>query len=155
MSVPNQFKVTLNRHKVNMKEKGPSWTAYYDYTLQDAFSHLNKSGLAVYFYLSMQIPHYYDRQVNYDNKRARAFEFSPEAVSKAMGISPDSVKNGWKELIKFGYLKEISKNKYYFTDDINEEKIYEITKKIENDEILAIDEIYPKENKQVPKYDWE
>ena len=162
MSVENQFKVTLNRHKVNMKEKGPSWTVFYDYTLKEMCCNLNKSGMVVYLYLCMQIPHYYDEKINPDNKRPRPFDFSPEAIIQFSGMSRDSVTNGWNELIKHGYIKPAGKNKFYFTDDINEERKKNLHQKIEEeqeDKILTIEEVFPDRKKQKeephPKYDWE
>jgi hypothetical protein len=163
MSAPNQFKVTLNRHRVKMKEKGPSWTVMYDDTMSEVFHTMNKAGIVVYYYLIKQIPHYYDKEKNLDNKKPRPFEFSPKAVMDFSGMDQDSIRNGWKELLQLGYIKHISGNKYYFTDNLNVEKFSKYKNQDDDDEILTIEEIYPeKEEQQLSQqktqehhYDWE
>lgn len=145
MSAPNQFKITLNREKINMKPGGFSWTAFYDHNLNKALSRLNKGGIIVYCYLCEQIPHYYNSIKNSNNKNMRPFEFSPSAVAEEIQASRDTISRGFKELIQYGYLVEKEPNHFLFTDYLGEDKPI-VSSTIEKEErILNVDIIINEE----------
>ena len=92
MSYCNQFIIRI--------DKDYRWLEYED-TVK-ACCCLNGAALKLYIYLNSFAPH---EQIN----------FSPKDFCEEMQVSPNSEKNAFKELIKYNFLKEKTKNFFIFS----------------------------------------
>lgn len=89
---PNQRRITINKELVgrNTGDNRPYLTIYND-TMTSAARDLKGSGFIVYMYLMM-------------NQQGFSFGFSPADIEAVMGISAESARNGFKELVEKKYL---------------------------------------------------
>lgn len=99
-SSPNQRKITINRTMIQKGAREP-FLQVYTKNIQDASANLNGTAFKIYINLLCN---------------ADGFElwYSPAAIAAACGISIDSARNGFKELLERGYIAQIGKNKYSF-----------------------------------------
>ena len=92
MSHYNQFMIKI--------DKDYAWLEYNDTV--EACRCLNGAALKLYIYFNSFSPHEY-------------INFSPKDFCEEMQLSPNSEKNAFRELIKYDFLKEESKNFFIFS----------------------------------------